>query len=231
MGAAVVGYGSHLMADMMTVGGVRLFWPSRIICVFPGRDEYRVISGSGSERVFVAIAFVSALLLYPASQVGLERLLYGLRAGEELYVAVDRVVDGDTAEVEFGGQPRTVRLIGVDTPETVDPNRPAGCYGEEASFFTGQLEGQTIKLALPSIGDARDAYGRTLVYLYYDVDGDGEDDLFNLELLRRGLAKTTAFDHEFKREFSNAEIGAFERDVGLWGACSGEEPVSGGGLF
>lgn len=231
-GAAIVGYASHMLADMMTVGGIRLFWPNRVICVFPGRDELRVISGSGSERVFLVVALSAALLLYPLSQQGLERLLYGLRPGEELHVKIEEVIDGDTAEVRFSGQTRTIRLIGVDTPETVDPNRPAGCFGAEASAFTKQsLEGQTVRLVLPSLGDATDAYGRTLVYAYFDVGGDGAEDLVNLELLRRGFAKTTTFDHEFRREFSNAEVEAYEQAAGLWGACPGEEPVGSGRLF
>ena len=69
-----MGYGSHLFADMMTLGGVRLFWPSRVIAVFPGRDDYRVRTGGNSERVFVAFALVFALLLYPVSRVGFEGL-------------------------------------------------------------------------------------------------------------------------------------------------------------
>jgi membrane-bound metal-dependent hydrolase YbcI (DUF457 family) len=60
--AIFVGYGSHLFADMMTVGGVQLFWPNRTIAVFPGRDDYRVVTGSGSERVFVIVVLVLALL-------------------------------------------------------------------------------------------------------------------------------------------------------------------------
>ena len=39
---------------MMTLGGVQLFWPTRLIAVFPGRDEYRVVSGGNSEGVFLA---------------------------------------------------------------------------------------------------------------------------------------------------------------------------------
>jgi membrane-bound metal-dependent hydrolase YbcI (DUF457 family) len=56
--AVFVGYGSHILADMMIVGGVQFFWPSSVIAVFPGRDEYRVLSGSTSERVFVALAWI-----------------------------------------------------------------------------------------------------------------------------------------------------------------------------
>ena len=66
--AVFVGYGSHLFADMMTLGGVQLFWPSKPIAFFPGRDEYRVVSGGNSERAFVALALVFALSFYPVSR-------------------------------------------------------------------------------------------------------------------------------------------------------------------
>jgi membrane-bound metal-dependent hydrolase YbcI (DUF457 family) len=56
--AILVGFGSHLFADMMTLGGVELFWPRRAIAVFPGRDEYRVVTGSGPEAVFLAVVAV-----------------------------------------------------------------------------------------------------------------------------------------------------------------------------
>ncbi len=63
--AVFVGYANHILADTTTVGGVQFFWPSRVIAVFPGRDEYRVVSGAISERVFVAVALIFALLFYP----------------------------------------------------------------------------------------------------------------------------------------------------------------------
>lgn len=88
-----------------------------------------------------------------------------------------------------------------------------------------------MRLVLPSLGDATDAYGRTLVYLYFDLDGNSKEELFNLQLLKWGYAKTTTFDHEFRREFSGAERTASEQEVGLWGACPGEEPVGSGRLF
>jgi inner membrane protein len=95
---------------MMTVGGVRLFWPSRVIAVFPGRDEYRAISGEGSECIFFVVALCAAILFYPVSQQGLERMLYGLRSSEKLYVTIEEVIDGDTAHTKFGGQPKTICL-------------------------------------------------------------------------------------------------------------------------
>jgi membrane-bound metal-dependent hydrolase YbcI (DUF457 family) len=53
--AIFVAYGSHLLADMMTIGGVQIFWPSRTIAVFLRRNDYRIVAGSGSEGAFVAV--------------------------------------------------------------------------------------------------------------------------------------------------------------------------------
>lgn len=227
--AAVIGYASHLFADMMTLGGVQLLYPSRLICVFPGRDEYRVVSGGNSERVFVALALTLALLFYPVSQVGFDGLIYRLGGEDQLYAKVTEVIDGDTVRVEVHGQPETVRLIGVDAPETIAPNRPIGCFGREASEFTKQtLEDRLVLLTMPRVGNSEDAYGRTLAYVWLT---DGEVDresgrppglFFNLELVRRGYARTTTFSHTYSREFVRAEEVAREQDVGLWGTCPGE---------
>jgi membrane-bound metal-dependent hydrolase YbcI (DUF457 family) len=124
--AIFVGYGSHLVADVMSVGGVQLFWPNRAIAVFPGRDDYRVVSGSGSERVFVIVVLVLALLFYPVSRAGFDGLIYRLGGADQVYDKVTKVTDGDTISVEVYGQVRPVRRIGADTPETVAPDQPVG---------------------------------------------------------------------------------------------------------
>jgi endonuclease YncB( thermonuclease family) len=221
--AVFVGYGSHLLADMMTLGGVQLFWPSRAIAVFPGRDEYRVVSGGNSERVFVALALLFALLFYPVSRVGFDGLLYRLGGDDTLYGRVVEVADGDTITVETQGRSTPVRLIGVDTPETVDPEQPIGCFGPEASAYTEQvLTDRVVRLEIPRIGDSEDAYGRTLAYVHYDADGDGSHErTFNGDLLELGLARTTDFSHEHRREYERLREQAEERGAGLWGACPG----------
>ena len=66
--AAMLGYFSHLFLDMMSLTGVTLFWPSELRAVFPGRDELRVRTGSGRERVLFFVLLGLALLLYPLSQ-------------------------------------------------------------------------------------------------------------------------------------------------------------------
>ncbi|HEX3621876.1 MAG TPA: thermonuclease family protein [Acidimicrobiales bacterium] len=130
-------------------------------------------------------------------------------------IAVKRVVDGDTIEVVGGDR---VRLIGMDTPETVDPNRPVGCYGKEASRFTTSLlpPGTVVRM----VGDVeqRDRYGRLLAYIYRRADG-----LFvNAELLRRGFAQVLTIPPNVAHtdEFTAIARQAREASQGLWGACT-----------
>jgi endonuclease YncB( thermonuclease family) len=219
--AVGVGYGSHLFADMMTLGGVELFWPSRLIAVFPGRDEYRVVSGGNSERVFVALALFFALIFYPVSRLGFDGLIYGLGGSDQLYGRVTKVTDGDTITVETQGRSIPVRLIGVDTPETVAPEEIIGCFGPQASDYTKRiLTKRIVRLEIPRIGDSEDAYGRTLAYVYLDANGDGEyEHLFNEDLIELGLARTTTFSHAYRREFERLREEAETKGAGLWGAC------------
>ena len=80
-------------------------------------------------------------------------------------VKVQRVVDGDTFVAMVNSRKERVRVIGVDTPESVDPNRPDEPYGKEASNFAKHyLDGETVRLA----GDVepRDRYGRMLAYVW-----------------------------------------------------------------
>jgi endonuclease YncB( thermonuclease family) len=132
-----------------------------------------------------------------------------------------KVTDGDTISVEVYGQVQPVRLIGVDTPETVAIGRPVGCYGKEASSYTKrELTERLIRLEIPRIGDSEDAYGRTLAYVYLDADKDGSyEHLFNEDLIVLGLARTTTFSHTYRRKFERLREEAEERGMGLWSAC------------
>ncbi len=77
----------------------------------------------------------------------------------------------------------------------------------------------------PSIGDSEDAYGRTLAYVYLDTDRDGSyEHLFNEDLIRLGLARTTTFSHAYRREFERLREEAEKRGAGLWSACPSTEP-------
>ena len=130
---------------------------------------------------------------------------------------VSAVVDGDTIDVTWSGHRERVRLLGVDTPETVDPNRPIGCYGEEASAFTHRrLAGRTVRLTFDR--QRRDRYGRLLAYV--DVDGRR----FNDELLTDGYARLLVIPPNglHGRLMLDEERGARSAGRGLWGACEGD---------
>ena len=84
---------------------------------------------------------------------------------------VERVIDGDTIHVRVEGKRYTVRLIGVDTPETKHPTKPVQYFGREASAFTkAALEGKTVRLQKDRTGDTVDRYGRWLRYVLLDGD-------------------------------------------------------------
>jgi endonuclease YncB( thermonuclease family) len=81
---------------------------------------------------------------------------------------VTRVVDGDTVEARVEGEVEDVRLIGVDTPETVKPGEPVECFGPQASRFSHRtLEGRRVRLIFGE--ERRDVYGRLLAYAYWFV--------------------------------------------------------------
>lgn len=127
---------------------------------------------------------------------------------------VTRVVDGDTIEARIGDEIEDVRLIGVDTPETVKPGEPVQCFGPRASAFTHrQLESQRVRLVFGV--ERRDVYDRLLAYAY--LDGR----LFNSTLLRRGLARSLTIppNDRFAALFKRLEMAAARAGRGLWGAC------------
>jgi len=147
----------------------------------------------------------------PAQQEEPERERF---AGKKRY-EVSRVVDGDTIEVVMEGRRVKVRLIGVDTPETVDPRKPVEYFGREASAFTKQLlEGQQVWLVDDPQGDTIDKYGRKLAHVYRAPDGLW----VNLELIRQGYGFAyTVFPFKYMEEFRAAEREAREARRGLWG--------------
>jgi micrococcal nuclease len=130
---------------------------------------------------------------------------------------VTRVVDGDTIHVSIGRRDETVRFIGINTPETVDPRSPVECFGEEAHRHTEQLlpEGTAVRLARDV--EARDRYGRLLAYVYRVKDG-----LFvNLALAEDGYADLLTYPPNIAHvdDFTAAVREAREANRGLWAAC------------
>lgn len=128
-----------------------------------------------------------------------------------------RAIDGDTIDVLIDGREERIRLIGIDTPESVDRDQPVECFGREASAFTKSLFSADQPLYLERDLEARDDYGRLLAYVYRLPDG-----LFvNLEIIRRGYAQPFTFptNSTHAPEFVEAARDAEAADLGLWAAC------------
>jgi len=124
------------------------------------------------------------------------------------YRTVVRAVDGDTLLLDGGER---VRLIGVDTPETVHPSKPVERYGREASDFTKKMT-QGKKVRLEYDWQRQDRYGRTLAYIYLP---DGT--LLNAEIIKQGYGHAyTRFPFKYIDEFRQYEREARESGAGLW---------------
>ena len=148
--------------------------------------------------------------------------------GEAQQATVVRVIDGDTMEVEFtNGELDTIRLIGVDTPETTlsrtDPAEFEGIpestagkdhlynWGQRAEQFANQeLDGQQVRVVTDPEGDRRGSYGRLLAYIY--VGGEN----FNQQLLGEGYARVYDSSFSLRGEFDSTETQAQQNNVGLW---------------
>jgi len=133
---------------------------------------------------------------------------------------VTRVVDGDTIVVLVNGVSEKVRLIGVDTPETVDPRKLVECFGKEASAFTTEtLLSKNITLESDPTQSDRDKYGRLLRYVFLS---DGT--LVNKLIITEGYGHEYTYDvpYKYQNEFKQAQTTAKELKKGLWadGACA-----------
>lgn len=127
---------------------------------------------------------------------------------------VHEIVDGDTIKVEFsGGNIETIRLLLVDTPETVKPNTPDQPFGKKASSYMKQTLIKDTVIEIEKGIDKRDKYDRLLAYVWLD----GKN--INKELLKKGLARV-AYVYEpntkYLDEFKKAEQQAKENKKGIW---------------
>jgi micrococcal nuclease len=135
-------------------------------------------------------------------------------------VVVD-VIDGDTVILDTAGGTETVRLLGIDTPETVHPSKPVECFGPEASRALSAMLPVGTQVRLERDWESRDRYGRLLAYLHR-VD----DDLFvNLQLVVDGFADVLLIDPNlaYADELRAAVIDARSSGQGLWAACGGAD--------
>lgn len=131
---------------------------------------------------------------------------------------VDRVVDGDTIDVKVPGGVATIRMIGINTPETLDPRKPVQCFGPEASARGHELlEEQTVLLKRDPSQDTYDKYGRILAYVFLP---DGT--FYNELMIEGGYAKEYTYHskYEYQKDFRSAQKQAKKEGRGLWGLCN-----------
>ena len=167
-----------------------------------------------------AIALLGAILVHgwPAVAAPQHR---GAPPTGSIRAFVTKVVDGDTIHVRIGTTNETVRLIGIDTPEVVDPRKPVQCYGREASARTkALLDQQTVYLQADSTQGDRDRYGRLLRYVW---SANGVDT--NLLLISDGYAfeYTYALPYRAQLAYKAAQSSARSAQRGLWSpsTCAG----------
>lgn len=137
--------------------------------------------------------------------------------GRGLPATVTHVVDGDTVDLDVGGTAERARLLGIDTPETVKPDAPVDCFGPEASARTKALLPDGTAVVVQRDAEARDRYGRLLVYLWRR-----KDHLFvNASLVRDGFARTLSIapNTSHRVDLAVEADAARTARTGLWGAC------------
>jgi micrococcal nuclease len=171
------------------------------------------INRSARSRFLLAAGFAAGLVLVAGCAA---RTAGPSDPADDALPTVVEVVDGDTIVVRFGRGRETVRLLGVDTPETKHPTKPAECFGKEASEYTAALlpRGTTVTLARDT--EERDAFGRLLAHVFRT------DGLFvNHEIVAQGFAATLVIppNTAYSRELREAERRAKASGLGLWGAC------------
>ncbi len=131
---------------------------------------------------------------------------------------VTKVIDGDTINVSINGKNQTVRLLGIDTPESVDPRKPVQCFALEASKkLKNFVLGKNVILVSDSTQGDKDKYGRLLRYMYLP---NSTKTFINGEMVKQGFAFSyRQYPTKFLNKFNSFETYARNRSLGLWNSC------------
>lgn len=135
--------------------------------------------------------------------------------------AVTKVTDGDTFHVRLStGEDRTIRVIGIDTPETKDPGKPVQCYGLEASAEAAELlTGEQVLLTRDPSQEDRDYYGRYLREVLLTTSGRD----YGQVMIEYGFAREYQFKKPYaqREKYLQAQQTAQQKGAGLWTDCQG----------
>jgi micrococcal nuclease len=126
------------------------------------------------------------------------------------------VIDGDTITIKQGNYKKTIRILGIDTPEKKGGYRKEECFGDEASEYTKHLlKNKKIRLVKSKVGNQEDKYKRLLRYVYIDDKDIGE------ELIKNGYAESyKKFPHDKKNLYNEIEKESQKNEKGMWNKSS-----------
>ncbi len=178
------------------------------------RFKYTLIFVCGILVILSATFFISKKYIKPKAVDVIDSTAILTTENNMERVTVSRVVDGDTLKVKIGDTEDAVRLIGINTPESVDPRTTVQCFGKEASARMKEIaEGKEVLIVKDPTQAERDKYHRLLAYVYL-TDGT----LLNQKMIEDGYAFEYTYNipYEFQTEFKDAEKQAREKGLGLW---------------
>lgn len=175
-------------------------------------------SKKGLSLIVVALIAIIVILFqfinhdgpFGAHQSTEENQSADLKGKDKVYV--ERVVDGDTFLAKKDGERIKVRMIGMETPETVKPNTPVQPYGKEASNYSKkELTHKYVYLEYDK--EKNDRYGRTLAYVWLS-----KNRMFNRELVEKGLAREKYYspNGKYRQILKKAQEEAKQNKVNLW---------------
>lgn len=184
------------------------------------------IDRSPRPRLRALVLATALALLVLVAGLWWQRTGHRERARPPGSATVVRVIDGDTLVVDVAGREEHVRLIGIDTPESVAPDRPRECFGDEASGRLGELVPPGTEVRLVRDIEPRDMYDRMLAYV--ERAGDGLH--VNLTQVADGYAVAMNYppNTAHRDDLARAERSARTAGLGLWAACGGADvPLAG----
>ncbi len=189
----------------------------------PLQRHLRTIQGVATIIAVLILIFVVPKIQKTPASTNQNQTTHAPVASSSTPWIVTKVVDGDTIDVTGPDGDHRVRLLGINTPETVDPRRPVQCFGHEASDFAKNLMAdQAVRLEADASQDDQDKYGRQLRYVFL-----ADDTLVNEKLITEGYAYEYTFSHAYRyqTQFRNAQRAARLAGRGLWAAdtCNGQK--------
>ncbi len=178
--------------------------------------------------IAATLIFIAAAVYDFTAQTGNPLTIPDIKIGSTVtqnkeYVTVTRVVDGDTLVLHMNGIDEKVRLIGINTPEIVDPRKKVECFGKEASARMKELaERKTVYVEYDDTQSLRDMYGRLLAYVYLE---DGQ--MLNRKMIAEGYAYEYTYltPYKYQQEFKDVAMIARTSKRGLWAdeTCAGKK--------